>query len=128
MSESGGLMESLKRMAGTLLAIFQTRLDLLAIEIEEERLNIGQMVLYGSIALLFFGLAILLLTIFIVVLLWDNYRLPVLAGFIVMYFAAGLFAWMALRRMIGKKSKLFSASIAALAVDRERLEPRPVGT
>ena len=82
-------MESLKRMAGTLLAIFQTRLDLLSIEIEEERLNIGQMVLYGSIALLFFGLAILLLTIFIVVLLWDSYRLPVLGSFIGLYFVCG---------------------------------------
>lgn len=118
-------MESLKRMAGTLFGILQTRLELLSSEIEEELLNIEQMLLYGSIVLLSVGLAIMLLTIFIVVLLWDNYRLPVLAGFIVMYFAAGLFAWMALRRMIGKKSKLFSASIAALAVDRERLEPRP---
>ena len=125
MSESAGLMESLKRMVGTLLVIFQTRLELLSSELEEERLNIEQMVLYGSIALFFFGLAILLLTIFIVVLLWDSYRLQVLAGFIVIYFVAGLLAWNALRRVANKKSQLFSASLAALADDRDQLAPRP---
>ena len=114
-------MESLKRMAGTLLDIFRTRLELLASEVEEERLNIRQMLLYGSIALFFSGLAILLLTIFIVVLLWDSYRLPVLAGFIVIYFVAGLVAWIVLFRIAGKKSKLFSASLAALADDRDYL-------
>ena len=125
MSESAGLMESLKRMAGTLLDIFQTRLELFASEVEEERLNIRQMLLYGSIALLAFVLAILLLTIFIVLLLWDNYRLPVLAGFIVIYFVTGLVAWIALCRMAGNKSRLFSASLAALADDRNLLAPRP---
>ena len=125
MSESAGLMESLKRMAGTLLDIFQTRLELFASEVEEERLNIRQMLLYGSIALLAFVLAIWLLTIFIVLLLWDNYRLPVLAGFIVIYFVTGLVAWIALCRMAGNKSRLFSASLAALADDRNLLAPRP---
>jgi uncharacterized membrane protein YqjE len=125
MPESSGLMESLKRMACTLLVILQTRLQLLSSEMEEERLNIGQMVLYGSITLFFFGLAILLLTIFIVVLLWDNYRLPVLGSFIGLYFACGVLAWNALRRVTREKSKLFSASLAALADDRDQLAPRP---
>src|SRR5450759_4787028 len=125
MSESTGLMESLKRMAGTLLIIFQTRLELLSSEMEEERLNIGQMLFYGSIELFFFGMAILLLTIFIVVLLWDSYRLPVLASFIGLYFVAGLLAWNALRRVAREKSKLFSASLAAFAGDRDQLVPRP---
>jgi uncharacterized membrane protein YqjE len=125
MSESTGLMESLKRMAGTLLDIFQARLELLAGEMEEERLNIRKMLLYGSIALFFFGLAILLLTIFIVVLLWDSYRLPVLVGFILIYIVAGLMAWNASRRVTRKKSKLFSTSLAALADDRDLLVSRP---
>jgi uncharacterized membrane protein YqjE len=125
MSEPVGLMESLKRMAGTLPAIFQTRLELLYSEIEEERWNIQLMLLYGSIALFCFGLAILLLTIFIVVLLWDSYRLPVLGGFIGLYLVAGLLAWNALRRMAGENSKLFSASLAALSGDRDQLALRP---
>lgn len=118
-------MDSLKRMAGTLLAILQTRVELLSNEIEEERWNIKLMLLYGSIMLFFFGLAILLLTIFIIVLLWDSYRLPVLGGFIGLYLVAGLLAWNALRRVAGEKSKLFSASLAALSDDRDQLALRP---
>jgi len=125
MAESTGLMESLKRMAGTLLVILQTRLELLSNEMEEERLRIGQMLLYGSVALLFFGLAIVILTAFFVVLFWDSHRLLVLGGFTALYFVAGLLAWSALRRVAREKSKLFSDSLAELADDRNWLAPRP---
>lgn len=123
MSESTGLMESLKRLTGTLLAIFQTRLELLSNEVEEERLRIGQMLLYGSVALLFFGLTIMLLTVFIVVLFWDSYRLQVLGGLTVLFFVAGLLVWKALRRVAREKPRLFSSSLAELADDRDRLAP-----
>jgi len=125
MAESTGLMESLKRLAGTLLAISQTRLELLSNEIEEERLRVGQMLLYGSVALFFFGLAIMLLTVFIVVVFWDNHCLLVLGGLAALFFVAGLLVWNALRSLARGKSKLFSASLAELANDRDRLAPRP---
>ena len=123
--ESGGLLVSLKRLAGTLLAIIQTRLELLSNEMEEERLRIGQMLLYGSVALFFFGMATVLLTAFVVVVFWDSYRLLVLAGFAGIYLITGLLAWYALRRVAYDKSKLFSASLAELADDRDQMDPRP---
>ena len=118
-------MESLKRLASTLLAIIQTRLELLSSEMEEERLRIGQLLLYGSVALFFFGLAIMLLTVLIVVVFWDSNRLLVLGCFAVLYFVAGLLAWNASRRVAQEKSKLFSASLAELADDRDQLSPLP---
>jgi uncharacterized membrane protein YqjE len=125
MAESIGLMESMERLAGTLLAIFQTRLELLSSEMEEERLRIEQMLLYGSVALFFFGLAIILLTAFIVVLFWDSHRLLVLGGLTALFFVAGLLILNELRRVAREKSKLFSASLAELADDRDRLAPWP---
>lgn len=125
MSESTGLMESLKRMAGTLLAILQTRIELLSNEMEEERLHIGRMFLYGGIALLFFGLAIMLLTMFVLVLFWDSHRLLMLGGFAALFFVAGLLAYNALRRVARERSKLFSTSLAELANDRDWLAHRP---
>lgn len=112
-------------MTGTLLAIFQTRLELLSNEVDEERLRIGQMLLYGSVALFFFGLAIMLLTVFVVAVFWDSYRLLVLSGFVMLYSVAGLLLWNALRRVSREKSRLFSASLAELDEDRDRLAPRP---
>ena len=123
MAESTGLMESLERLAGTLLVIFQTRLELLSNEMEEERVRIEQMLLYGSVALFFFGLSIMLLTTFIVVLFWDSHRLLVLGGFTALFFVAGLLVLNELRRVVREKSKLFSASLAELADDRDRLAP-----
>ncbi len=111
-------------MASTLLSICQTRLELLSNEMEEERLRIGQMLLYGNIALFFFGLAIMLLTAFIVVVFWDSYRLQVLGSLAALFFIAGLLVLNALRRVAKKKSKLFSASLAELADDRDLLAPR----
>ena len=124
MTESGGLKESLKRMVGTLLAILQTRIELLSNEMEEERLRVMKMLLYGSIALFLFGLAVVLLTALAVVMFWDSYPLLALAGFAGLYFVGGLMSWNASRRLAGEKSRLFSASLAALAEDRDQLAPR----
>lgn len=121
MAESSGLMASLKQLASTLLAISQTRLELLANEMEEERFRVGQMLLYGGIALLFFGLTILLLTVFIVVAFWDSYRLMAVGGLAALYFTAGVLAMSALRTLARQRSKLFTASLAELARDRAQL-------
>ena len=124
MPQSTGLLESLKRLTGTLLAIIQTRLELLSNEWETERLRIRQMFVYGVVALFFFGLSIMLLTTFIVVLFWDSYRLQVLAGMSVLFFIAGLLVLHTLRRLSRERSKLFSTSLAELSDDRDRLAPR----
>jgi uncharacterized membrane protein YqjE len=124
MTDSSGLMESSKRVVSTLLAIFQTRLELLSNEIEEERLRVRQMLFYGGIALFFFGLSIMLLTVFVVVVFWDSYRLPVLGGLASLFFLAGLLVWNSLRSAASERSKLFSASLAELDEDRARLGSR----
>lgn len=124
MPESTGLIESSKRVAGTLLAILQTRLALLSNEIEEERLRVGQMVFYASIALFFFGLSIMLLTALVVVVFWDDHRLLVMGLFAALYFVIGLLLWNALRRAAQQKPVLFSASLAELTDDRNQLADR----
>lgn len=112
-------------MAGTLLAILQTRLELLSIEMEEERLRVGQILLYGSVALTFFAMSIMLLTAFILVLFWEEHRLLVLGGFSALFLTVGLVAWGALCRVARGRSKLFSTSLSELAHDRDRLASRP---
>lgn len=124
MSQPAGLLGSLKRLAGTLLAIIQTRIELLSIELEEERLRVKQMLLYASVALFCFGMAIMLLTVFIVVLFWDSYRLQVVGGLCALFFVAGLMIWNALRRLAREKPRPFASSLAELAEDIDRLTPK----
>lgn len=110
-------------MTSTLLAIVQTRLELLSNEIEEERLRVRKMLFYGSVALFLFAMATMLLTIFVVVVFWDSYRLQVLGGLTVLFLATGLYFWNALRGMASARPKLFSSSLLELSDDIDRLTP-----
>jgi uncharacterized membrane protein YqjE len=111
-------------MTSTLLAIIQTRLELLGNEIEEERLRVRQMLFYGSAALFFLGMTIMLLTVFIVVVFWDSYRLQVLGGLTLLFLVAGLSFWRILRNIANTRPRLFSASLSELSDDIDRLTPR----
>jgi uncharacterized membrane protein YqjE len=115
-------MGSIKQLVSTLTSIVSTRLELLANELQEERLRLTQMFLYAWFALFCFGMGILLLTAFIVVLFWDDHRLAAIGTLVVAFFALGTFmAWL-LRSKARARSRLFSASLAELAKDREHLD------
>jgi uncharacterized membrane protein YqjE len=122
--QSAGLMDSVKRLASTLIAIVSTRLELLANEVQEERLRLAQMFFLYLSALFCFGMGVLLLTAFITVLFWDEHRLAVLGGLCILFFVLATLMAMLLRNKAQSKQKLFSASLAELFKDREQLEPR----
>ncbi|HEX5338364.1 MAG TPA: phage holin family protein [Gallionella sp.] len=124
MSHSSGLMESSKRMVGTLLAMVKTRIELLSNEMEEARLRFEQVLFYSSLVLFFFGLSIMLMTVFVVVLFWDSQRLQVLGGLAALFFVAGMLASMVLRRVVNERTKVFSASLDKLGEDINLLGPR----
>ena len=119
--QSAGLMESVKRLATTLTFIVSTRLELFANEIQEERLRLTQMLVFALIALFCFGMGILFLTIFVVVLFWDDHRLAALGAVCALFTTLGTLMALLLRSKEQAKSKLFSASLAELAKDREHL-------
>ena len=122
MAEHGaGLMESLKRLLSTLTSIVSTRLELLANELQEERLRLTQMLLYSLFAIFCLGMSLVLFTAFIVVLFWDDHRLAVLGGLGILFFVLSMLIAIVLRIKVLYKSKLFSASIGELAKDREQL-------
>jgi len=118
---SSGLMESVKRLLSTLTSIASTRLELLANELQEERLYLTRMLLFFMLALFCFGLGVLLLTLFIVVLFWDDHRLAVVGGLCVLFFSLGTLLTLLLRSKAKAKSGLFSTSLAELTKDREQL-------
>lgn len=126
MAEAGsGLMGSARRLLSTLISIASTRLELLVNELQEERLRLTQMLLLALFALFCFGLGILLLTVFVVILFWDSYRLAVTGVLSAAFFALGVSMLMLLRSKVREKSRLFSASLAELANDRAQLDASP---
>ena len=118
---SAGLVASVQRLTASLLAILSTRLELLANELQEERLRLMQMLFFALFAVFCFATSLLLLNAFIVVLFWDSHRLAALGGLSGVYLVAGAVLAMVLRAKLGADSKIFSASLAELNKDRQAL-------
>lgn len=120
-SPGGGLAVSLLRLAGTLVAILQTRLELLATEVEEEKLRLGGMLLYGAAAFFFVGFGTVLLAAFLTVLFWESHRELVLGVCCAVFLTIGFIAAAAMLRQARAGSRLFSASLSELTRDRRAL-------
>lgn len=116
-----GLFASLKNLSVTLVGIIQTRLELLSTDIAEERARLGEILLLALVAMFCAGVGVVLLALLIVVLFWDTHRLAAIGGLTAVFLAAGTWVgWMALHKL-RTKPRLFDASIAELAKDREQL-------
>lgn len=123
--DAGGLLASVRSMAANLLAIAQTRLELLASDVAEERERLTGLLVLVLLALFSFGVGVVLLALLIVIALWESNRLVALGGLIAFFLlTGGLLGWMALNRL-RKSPRLFDASIAELQKDRNQLEGRP---
>lgn len=122
MQQAGsGLAGSIRRLLATLTELASTRLELLANELYEERLRLERMLLYFFVALFCIGLGVLLLTLLVVALLWDQHRLLALGGLGTLFLGAGLLVAVRLYRLSQARTGLFSQSLAELGKDRERL-------
>lgn len=121
-SGGSGVFDSLKNLAATLVAIVQTRIELLATEIEEERVRLGSLLLFAVVALFCLGVGVVLATMFIVVAFWETHRLFVLGFLALLFLGAGAALWgVVLNKARARPSALLATSLAELAKDREQL-------
>jgi uncharacterized membrane protein YqjE len=121
-ASEAGLLSSIRKLATTLVGILQTRLEIFSTELEEAKLQLGQLLMLGLVAVFCLGLGIVLLTVFFVVLFWDSYRLPVLGVTSGVFLVLGIFAVLALRAKSAENKKMFSSTLAELSKDREHLK------
>jgi uncharacterized membrane protein YqjE len=122
----GGLLQSIKHLAGSALAAAQTRLEILATEIEEERLRLEQLLLLVLAAAFCTGMAVMLGVTFVVVYFWDTHRLFTIAVFAALFLAlAAALTWV-LRAKVQARPKPFPVTRGELAKDGAMLrEPPP---
>ncbi|GIK24856.1 MAG: hypothetical protein C3F19_03320 [Rhodocyclales bacterium] len=113
----------LRDYAAGALGILQTRLELLATELQEEKLRLGTLLGYAAAAFFFLGFGAVLLALFLTVLLWDSHRLLALGVFTALFLAIGIIAALAAARIGRQGTRLFAASISELAQDREMIRP-----
>jgi uncharacterized membrane protein YqjE len=119
---SEGLLDSLRNLARTFLAIVQTRIEIFASEIDEERTRLARIALLAAAAAFCLGLAVILLVFFLVVLFWDTDRLLAIGVLAGVFAIGGIAACLGLRTAISKRPKFLSATLAELRKDGTRLE------
>lgn len=120
-----GLLESLKTLSVSLVGIVHTRLELLSTDIAEEREYLITHLAWVLVALFCLGVGVVLLAILIVVVFWESHRLVALGGLTGLFLATGVGAgWLAIHK-VRTKPRLFAASLAELAKDRQQLTPKP---
>jgi uncharacterized membrane protein YqjE len=120
----GGLFESVRTLLGTLVAMAQTRAELLGNELEQELRRIVGMLVGAMIVLAFASLALLFAALTIVVSVWETYRVAatalVAAGFVVF----AVVAYWATTRRAQRTTRLLAATLVELERDLEQLSPR----
>ena len=82
MSESAppskGLLQSLTHLTGTLIGVVQTRLSLLATDVEQGNQQLMGMLALALTAAFSVGVGVVLTTLVVVLAFWDNHRILVL--------------------------------------------------
>ena len=118
--EPRALSASLRRLGSTLFATLHSRVELLALEYQRERMQIVRLILLGLAALVFLALGAITATIFVIVLFWDSQRLVVIGFLALLYLAIGAGIVAFVKREAERSKRPFSASLEELRRDRER--------
>jgi len=108
-------------LVGTVAEALHTRMEILSAELEGEGGRVWMLLLCEIVSLFFLGLGVLLVTFMVIVAFWDTHRVAVSAGFAGLYLAIGFGMALRVRYMRKRRPRLFSATLAELAKDRDHL-------
>lgn len=101
--QATGFVGLARRLARTGMGALRNRIELFALEWQEERARLTELVMW-VVALLFLGmLAALLLTFTIIFLFPPEYRLYVAGGFTVLYLIGAVVAWFGVRAVLKRE-------------------------
>lgn len=118
------LFASIKGLVATGASIAQTRLELLSVDVQIARskfINLLVMII-AALFFLFFGLV--MLALFIVIYSWETDRMMALGLLTAGFIAIGLILALVVTQSLRTMPKLFEASIAEFAKDREELSSK----
>ena len=117
-----GVWASLQRILDALLATAQNRVELFAVELQEEKHRLVEAILCAAAVAAFGMMTLTLVTFTVVILFWENGRLAALAGLSVLYLIGTALAWRALQARLKARSA-FASTLDEIKKDRACLEP-----
>jgi uncharacterized membrane protein YqjE len=119
-SHSPGLRTLLGRFATTGMGAVQNRIELLAVEWQEERIRLIRLLVLSAGWLLLALGAVGLFTATVILLFPAEWRVYAAAGFMALYLAGAIWAWLRVRALL--KQEPFLETIEQVKKDRSFLE------
>ena len=112
-----GVFAPFGRIVRTLLAIGHNRLELLLVELEEERWRFFNLLLLTGLALIFLGVGLMVATVAIVVTCLHAGRMDLVVGLAALYLVAAIICFWRLRAW-SRQRAMFAATLAELKKDK----------
>jgi len=105
------------RVASTLVAMIGTRLELAAVEFQEDARRLLGYLAWSLLAVFLATGAVMLVALFVILLFWDSYRLQAVAGMAVLLAVGAGVIVMSVRSKLNAQSPLFADTLAELRKD-----------
>lgn len=115
------LQSSLRSLGATLLGIAHTRLELLSLELEDEKQRLLGVLAWGALAVVLGGLGLVFLAAWLTVLWWETHRLLALGACAAVFLALTVLAVWKVRGLMRSSRGWLAASLAELEADRQAL-------
>lgn len=118
-----GARSSTRRLGAAFLGLLHGHVELFGIELQEQKARTVNLLLQAGLALVFALLLFIALSVLVLILVWDSYRITGIVGLCVFYSLATVFCGLRLKSTIFDEASPFKATLEELAKDKERLLP-----
>jgi uncharacterized membrane protein YqjE len=116
-----GIFASLRRTCDTALAAVYNRVELVAVEVQEEKERLIQLFVLAAVVVFLGNMAVLMLTATIIYLAGPQARGPLLIALTILYLSAAVAGYVALRKKLCSSPRVFDDTLAELKKDRDWL-------
>lgn len=120
----GGLRDSLRGLIESIFRSAHGRVQLLAVELHEEKFRLIQTIVWISAAAFAGIMAITFASLAVVYLFWETARLAVLIAFTLVYAIAFLVIVARFRAFVARMPRPFEDTVAELEQDAQCIRPR----
>jgi uncharacterized membrane protein YqjE len=117
-STSAGFIGSLRGLGDSLLGSLQDRLELLSVELQEEKFRLIQLIIWVAAAVFAGVMLLLMASVTVAYVFWASARLGVLLGLTGLYAVALVAIIVGFRRMIARQPKPFAGTLDEIKEDR----------
>ena len=118
------LLESLKGLGQTFVEILRTRMEILSLDVKEDRIRLVSILMLGAFSFLLLSLGIILGVFWLIVTFWEADRLLVMGILTAVLMGCGLILLALLVWRLRSGPGPFEGTIAELNKDREALVGR----